>query len=360
MSHVSFEMQHLAGRTVQVQAVLEKQKQEFFQIFEACEALKKNIAEIEARLPTMASAAYRSNAQNRIRHLRAQLKTRLQRQRSLGLSLRMAEIRTQLGKWTQKKQELDADAFFEVLCHESLAPLKKVLIDPPYGGRAWRTALDKMEETLRVLCERWLSERKGPAVKSALQALKVIPFPPKANDQEKGLLRRYLLLIENAFLQASNPLPEARLKSLQSLQPQSVQGQSKQLTGLGDFQVSFDMASGKTLVKDQLGVAVNQERKPYANLLAEGKDLLDKGLLGNTPRLPFLQEAIKVLSTAISLEARRFEAYFFLGYLFAQIEDWTRAIKLLEMAENLSQREDITLFLKEVQLASKQSLSLSA
>lgn len=372
MSQTSFEANTLQFQAAPAQDSKAKLQAEFEELQHHCKALQQDIQQSEAKLPTMASPAFRSNAQNRIRLLRSQYKNKLQRQRTLGLQLRMQLVRQHLEALRRQQNESSAQDFLAPLLQDSLGPIQTALTQPPYGGSAWQEPLNLLERHLQSLFLVWQAEHTDAQLRAALRPVKQSRFPEKANPQEKALLKRYILLIENALLQlmgSEKPAAPTLKKIPTGLKAERVESTTPQpaskkelpkLKGLGDLQVSFDLAAGKTVVKDQLGVQVNKEKKAFEVLLSEGMDAAEEAFAKLPPSQPLLQVAIVNLSEAVSAEPTRFEPYFSLGYIFASLSDWERAIKLLETAHTISQREDILAFLNEVKASAPSNSNWSA
>lgn len=291
----------------------------------SCQKLQEQIAEAESKLASMASPAFRHHAQNRVRQLQAQLKNRRQRQRSLGLALRSGLIRGHLGELTLQKQKLPAGLFFEYLCTDSLKPLRQALIEPPYGGKAWSPALRAMTQCLEQFQHIRQQKQGAEALKQCLRNLKQIPFPDRANPNEKALFKRYLLLFEYAV-------------SKMSLTPPRKQAHVGLRTERGALK-----AEAVTAYREA-------ERDPAAFELSldEGIHCLQAAFEESPPEPEGLQRAIQLLTRALHIKQDRFEPYFSLAYIFAQLQDWKRALALLERAESYSDREDIRLFKAEV------------
>lgn len=316
---------------------------QFEQAQAACQQLQAEVENIQAKLPSMTSGLYRQNAETRARSLLAQLKAKQQTQRNLGLKLRQQLIKNQLSALTAYKAEHPADAAFSYAFQTCFPPILAALTQPPYGGQAWVEPLQQCQILLTRLQQEY--QAQANSFKTSLIQLKQLPLPAKAEEQEKNLIKRYLLLLENLALQIQQAHPASPPVSGF---PNSPAANSALQQGLGERIVSFDFSTRKSVVKDQLGTRLNQPQRPYEEALQAGMQQLEQGFAKFPPALPLLQAAITELTEAISSDPKRYEAYFSLGYLFANLEDWPRAIKLLQTAVQLSQREDIQAFLELV------------
>jgi hypothetical protein len=115
-----------------------------------------------------------------------------------------------------------------------------------------------------------------------------------------------------------------------------------------ELEVRFDMGAGKSLVRNSMGIVLNQEKKSYQEYLDLGFACIDKvvdsGFVNTTP----LQQAIEVFLEAVSLHKERHEAYFGLGYLYSLVRDLNHSLYFLNLAWKISRNPAIEAFMKKV------------
>lgn len=115
-----------------------------------------------------------------------------------------------------------------------------------------------------------------------------------------------------------------------------------------ELEVRFDMGSGRSLVRNSMGIVLNQEKKSYQEYLDLGFACIDKvvesGFVNTSP----LQQAIEVFLEAISLHKERHEAYFGLGYLYSLVRDLNHSLYFLNLAWRISRNPSIEAFMKKV------------
>ncbi|MBT9544207.1 MAG: hypothetical protein IV090_02325 [Candidatus Sericytochromatia bacterium] len=115
-----------------------------------------------------------------------------------------------------------------------------------------------------------------------------------------------------------------------------------------ELEVRFDMGAGKSLVRNSMGIVLNQEKKTYQEYLDLGFACIDKvvdsGFVNTSP----LQQAIEVFLEAVSLHKERHEAYFGLGYLYSLVRDLNHSLYFLNLAWKISRNPSIEAFMKKV------------
>lgn len=314
-------------------AARQRQEQEYQTLDAACLQMEQELQATQNKLSKMASPVFRNQAQNQVRQLHAKIKMKRQRQRALGVQLRIAVIRDHLQELTENKRGLPPAVWFKLLCEESFDPIRAALIDPPYGGQAWKQPLEQFQETLTQL--KVQRQHAQGDLKSILQRFRLVRFPEKANPHEKALLQRYVLFFEQLAKQM--PRKEAiKLKTpYGEVAPEAVE-----ISRYNDFGAP------------QAPVSVLQETKKhnFETCLREGIQTMEKAFATSPPQSLQVQTAINLLTEALKMDAQRFEPYFSLGYIFTQLEDWTRALKLLDKACERCEREDVFNFRQEIRV----------
>jgi hypothetical protein len=149
---------------------------------------------------------------------------------------------------------------------------------------------------------------------------------------------------EEGFQVISFELPPGRETPIQEPIDQV---SSAQKSG-AELEVRFDMGAGKSLVRNSMGIVLNQEKKSYQEYLDLGFACIDKvvdsGFVNTSP----LQQAIEVFLEAISLHKERHEAYFGLGYLYSLVRDLNHSLYFLNLAWKISRNPAIEAFMQKV------------
>jgi hypothetical protein len=134
--------------------------------------------------------------------------------------------------------------------------------------------------------------------------------------------------------------PDAPLESSSLLRETQASG--------AELEVRFDMGSGRSLVKNSMGIVLNQEKKSYQEYLDLGFSFIDRVVDSEFANTKPLQEAIAVFLEAISLNKERHEAYFGLGYLYSLVRDLNHSLYFLNLSWRISKDIAIENFIKKV------------
>lgn len=117
----------------------------------------------------------------------------------------------------------------------------------------------------------------------------------------------------------------------------------------GELEISFDFAQRKSVVRNQLGIALNQPKKSYQEYLDQGFDCIDQTVASRFQNKAPLYQAIELFLEAISLDKSRYEAYFGLGYLYSLVQDLDHALYFLEVAWKISGQSSIQALIQQLQ-----------
>ncbi len=171
----------------------------------------------------------------------------------------------------------------------------------------------------------------------ALEAMEPIIAPSESSTQVSPS-------VEAGFQVISFELPPSH--EAPSDQPMD-QVSSAQKSG-AELEVRFDMGAGRSLVRNSMGIVLNQEKKSYQEYLDLGFACIDKvvdsGFVNTSP----LQQAIEVFLEAVSLNKERHEAYFGLGYLYSLVRDLNHSLYFLNLAWKISRNPAIEAFMQKV------------
>ena len=117
---------------------------------------------------------------------------------------------------------------------------------------------------------------------------------------------------------------------------------------VGDLEVKFDFGSKKSVVHNQLGISVNQEKKSYQAYLDEGFQCIDLVVDSEFKNMAPFQQAIEAFLEAISQNKEKHEAYFGLGYLYSLVRDVNHSLYFLDIAYKISSSPSIKEFMLKV------------
>lgn len=115
-----------------------------------------------------------------------------------------------------------------------------------------------------------------------------------------------------------------------------------------ELEIRFDMRAGRSLVRNSMGIVLNQHKKTYQEYLDQGFVCIDRVVESGFVNTAPLQQAIEVFLEAISLNKERHEAYFGLGYLYSLVRDLNHSLYFLELAWKISQNPAIQTFMQRV------------
>lgn len=104
----------------------------------------------------------------------------------------------------------------------------------------------------------------------------------------------------------------------------------------GPLELSFDLGSRKSVVRNQMGITLNQPKKNYQEYLEDGFSAIDETVASRFENRQPLYGAVESFLEAISLDRSRYEAYFGLGYLYSLVKDVNHAIYFLDLAWRIS------------------------
>jgi len=115
-----------------------------------------------------------------------------------------------------------------------------------------------------------------------------------------------------------------------------------------ELEVRFDMGAGRSLIRNKMGIVLNQHKKSYQEYLDLGFSCIDLVVESNFTQTTPLQEAVSHFLEAISLNKERHEAYFGLGYLYSLVRDINHALYFLDIAWKISHNPSIQAFITKV------------
>lgn len=119
----------------------------------------------------------------------------------------------------------------------------------------------------------------------------------------------------------------------------------------GTLELSFDLQNRRSVVRNQMGITLNQPKKSYQEYLEAGFAAIDQ-TVGNRfeDRQP-LYQAVESFLEAISQDRSRYEAYFGLGYLYSLVKDLNHALYFLDLAWKISGDQTIKEMMERVRAA---------
>ncbi len=103
-----------------------------------------------------------------------------------------------------------------------------------------------------------------------------------------------------------------------------------------EVEVSFDFAARRSVVRNQMGITLNQVKNSYQEYLDMGFTAIDQSLASRFQNREALSQAVSYFLEAMSLDKARYEAYFGLGYLYSLVQDLDHALYFLKLAYKIS------------------------
>lgn len=104
----------------------------------------------------------------------------------------------------------------------------------------------------------------------------------------------------------------------------------------GALEISFDLQNRKPVVRNQMGITLNQPKKSYQEYLEDGFTAIDLTVASRFSNRDPLYGAVESFLEAVSLDRSRYEAYFGLGYLYSLVKDLNHALYFLDLAWQIS------------------------
>lgn len=155
--------------------------------------------------------------------------------------------------------------------------------------------------------------------------------------------------------EAHSPLAET-IKAQSQTETDDEQAQFELLTfeEQGPIEIQFDLQARKSVVRNQMGITLNQPQKSYQEYLEIGFAAIDVTVSSQFKLREPLKEAVEAFLEAVSLDRSRYEAYFGLGYLYSLIKDLNHSLYFLDLAWKISGDPTISEMITQV----KQSNSL--
>lgn len=119
----------------------------------------------------------------------------------------------------------------------------------------------------------------------------------------------------------------------------------------GPLELSFDLSNRKSVVRNQMGITLNQPKKNYQEYLEEGFTAIDQTVASQFENRQPLYGAVEAFLEAVSLDRSRYEAYFGLGYLYSLVKDANHALYFLDLAWRISGDQAIQDMMERVRSA---------
>lgn len=104
----------------------------------------------------------------------------------------------------------------------------------------------------------------------------------------------------------------------------------------GTLELSFDMSAKRSVVRNQMGITLNQPKKSYQEYLEIGFAAIDQTVNSHFENRDPLYQAVESFLEAVSQDRSRYEAYFGLGYLYSLVKDINHALYFLDIAWKIS------------------------
>lgn len=330
------------------------------------EQLKAKVAGLENRRQQTLSPVFRQGIENQIKALQKQAQT-------VTLSLLQAQSQERLPHWpplmglfkltpkSLENWESVSDAWYGLY-----PPDLQVFLEPSRNQRfaLWQKplydAFRNLAQGLAPAATDWALPEElteaTPVVMPQEQSywqeslsllLPLLPAPNKAAEPlsvPSETSRQASPPGEDGFQVISFELPPSR----ETPREEPIDQVSSAQKSGAELEVRFDMGAGRSLVRNSMGIVLNQEKKSYQEYLDLGFACIDKvvdsGFVNTSP----LQQAIEVFLEAVSLNKERHEAYFGLGYLYSLVRDLNHSLYFLNLAWKISRNPSIEAFMQKV------------
>jgi len=287
----------------------------------------------EERLKSTLAPPSRKLLEEKLQALKAQLQTQQRSLRELRGQARLAllkplaqELRTALSPSEDPKTQL-AHTLRQQLA--SLDAIYRVHQPLPAPGLAqlseFTTPLQGLLEALQGRPTQ--ADKLLASAQQALEALAAKLWPPEGQELQ-ALWQSWSQALRPHLHAAPRPAPAEP-----DFEPISF---SEALAEQGELELSFDFSARKSVVRNQLGITLNQPKKSYQDYLDQGFGCLDQTVASRFQDRKPLFQAVEHFLEAISLDKSRYEAYFGLGYLYSLVQDLNHALYFLEIAWKIS------------------------
>ena len=150
---------------------------------------------------------------------------------------------------------------------------------------------------------------------------------------EQELLQQWLIRWRQA-LPVAAPVESSQVPTIAEAADDDFQVLS--FESQGPLELSFDLSQRKSVVRNQLGITLNQPKQSYQEYLETGFGYIDQTVGSQFTEREPLYAAVEAFLEAISLDRSRYEAYFGLGYLYSLVKDLNHAIYFLDLAWRIS------------------------
>ncbi|MGV3524902.1 MAG: hypothetical protein ACO1RX_11795 [Candidatus Sericytochromatia bacterium] len=198
------------------------------------------------------------------------------------------------------------------LTGQPLQALQPVLISPEYAA-------------LEELWKRWL-----PVLKTLLTEPAAVSAPLESTAPDDFEIISFVPEMPSAAPESQAPVAESFGEDT------------------GPLELQFDFQSRRSLVRNQMGITLNQPKLSYQAYLDQGFAAIDAVAGTGFENLQPLFGAVESFLEAVSLDKSRYEAYFGLGYLYGLVRDLNHALYFLGVAFKISGDPTIQELIKQV------------
>lgn len=110
----------------------------------------------------------------------------------------------------------------------------------------------------------------------------------------------------------------------------------KSTPGNSGLEVAFDLQSKRSTLRNAMGISLHTPKFTYGEYLQQGFQSIDEAVASQFKERYHLERGVRAFLEAVSLDKRRHEAYFGLGYLYALVQDAKHALYFLDIAYKIS------------------------
>lgn len=233
---------------------------------------------------------------------------------------------------------LQSEAASLSLLRQEMAELEAIYRVHHPMQKAAQPALEELFQAIQGLLPQLKKGQLPPEPDlDAFEAFSVYLYPPEV----QAFQALWALIFESAQQFQAAQKAEAELRDDGSedgrddgesdFEPLSFDTESQ-----GDLEISFDFQAGKSVVRNQMGITLNQAKKSYQDYLDEGFQAVDETVASEFKNLKPLYTAVEYFLEAVTLDKSRYEAYFGLGYLYSLVKDLNHALYFLDVAYKIS------------------------
>ncbi|HEY9844153.1 MAG TPA: hypothetical protein V6D23_27030 [Candidatus Obscuribacterales bacterium] len=255
------------------------------------------------------------------------------------------------------KPHIDAQGEPAELLRRQLAEIEAIYrVHQPLPASLLPT-LDGLLQALRALLDQQLKGLRSSAAEGERVRTRLAALGRELWETEYQQLVRWWDAWQPQLVEAA---PESvTFESVKPAEPAADDFQILTFQEQGPLELSFDVSNRKSVVRNQMGITLNQPKKNYQEYLEAGFSAIDQTVGSRFEDRQPLYGAVESFLEAISLDRSRYEAYFGLGYLYSLVKDLNHALYFLDLAFRISGDPAIQEMMDRVRSACNQQLTVN-